>query len=161
VRASRRAESRSGTSTAPRDALWRGIVVKDGKAQAEQPNTTHASADETPISTSGIVPREEHARDASAAARARRHRRRDSHPPRYRALTPYQARLDVEMDDTAVSKVRDPSVSISLDPKKSRLVRLASLLRGSRREAVVSTAVGLVFGTLLVAALAALVRACS
>jgi hypothetical protein len=137
-------------------------VVKDGKAQTEQPNaTTPSSADETPISTSGIVPRDERTPPTDAAARAKRHRRRDSDPPSYRYLTPYQARLDVEMDDTAVSKVRDPSVSISLDAEKSPLLRWVPLLRGSRREAVLSTAVGIAFGTLLVAVLAALVRACS
>jgi hypothetical protein len=64
------------------------------------------------------------------------------------------------MDDTAVSKVRDPSVSISLDAEKSPLV-LRNLFRGNRREALFSMAVGIAFGTLLVAVMAAVVRACS
>jgi hypothetical protein len=134
-------------------------VVKDGKAQDEQPNSVPSQSDETPISTSGIVAKTGAAAEEAAALR-RRHRRRDSDPPSYRYLTPYQARLDVEMDDTAVSKVRDPSVSISLDAEKSPLL-LRNLLRGSRRDAVVSMAVGVAFGTVLVAVIAAVIRACS
>ncbi len=69
---------------------------------------------------------------------------------------PYQARLDVEMDDTAISKVRDPSVSINLDPED---------VRGegdvSRRDAIVSTVVGAGLGALLVGVVILLVRACS
>lgn len=48
--------------------------------------------------------------------RASRSSRR-SDPPSLRNLTPYQARFDVDMDDTAVSKVRDPSASIRLGPE--------------------------------------------
>lgn len=138
-------------------------MVKDGKAQSERPlvGPPEAGADETPISTSGILPRAEAATDEAWKIRASKHRRRDSDPPSYRYLTPYQARFDVEMDDTAISKVRDPSVSISLDAEKSPLFRALALLRGSRREALVSTAVGVAFGALLVAVIAAVVRACS
>jgi hypothetical protein len=135
-------------------------VVKDGKVQGEQPSSAPAPADETPISTSGIVPKTGAARDEASALRTKRRRRRDSDPPSYRYLTPYQARLDVEMDDTAISKVRDPSVSISLDAENSPLLRRI-LLRGNRREALLSMAVGVAFGTLLVAVIAAVVRACS
>ena len=134
-------------------------MVKDGKAQDEQPGSVPEGADETPISTSGIVAKTGAALDEAAALRRRR-RRRDSEPPSYRYLTPYQARLDVEMDDTAISKVRDPSVSISLDAEKSPLV-LRNLFRGNRREAFLSMAVGIGFGTLLVAVIAAVIRACS
>lgn len=134
-------------------------MVKDGKAQEEQPSGPPKGADETPISTSGVVAKVGSAADEAAALSVTRHRRRDSDPPSYRYLTPYQARLDVEMDDTAVSKVRDPSVSISLDAEKSPLL-LKSLFRGNRREALISTAVGAAFGTLLVMVVAAIVRAC-
>ena len=134
-------------------------MVKDGKAQEEQPSSAPAAADETPISTSGVVPKTGAARDEAAGLR-KRGRRRDSEPPSYRYLTPYQARLDVEMDDTAISKVRDPSVSISLDAENSPLLRRI-LTRGNRREALLSMAVGVAFGTLLVAVIAAVVRACS
>jgi len=136
------------------------VVIKDGKAQEEQPQSAPSRADETPISTSGIVSKADAALDEARAARARRHRRRDSDPPSYRHLTPYQARLDVEMDDTAISKVRDPSVSISLDAEKSPL-RRSKLFLGNRREALLSMAVGIAFGTLLVAVIAAVIRACS
>ena len=135
------------------------VVVKDGKAQDEQPSSVPSQSDETPISTSGIVAKTGAAADEAAALRRPR-RRRDSEPPSYRYLTPYQARLDVEMDDTAVSKVRDPSVSISLDAERSPLL-LRSLLRGNRRDALLSMAVGVAFGTLLVAVIAAVIRACS
>jgi hypothetical protein len=134
------------------------VVVKDGKAQDEQPSSV-PRGDETPISSSGIVAKTEAAADEAGALRRRRPRR-DSDPPSYRYLTPYQARLDVEMDDTAVSKVRDPSVSISLDAEKSPLL-LRNLLRGNRREALLSMGVGVAFGTLLVAVIAAVIRACS
>jgi hypothetical protein len=137
----------------------KSVVVKDGKAQDEQPSSVPSQSDETPISTSGIVAKTGAAADEAAVLRRPR-RRRDSDPPSYRFLTPYQARLDVEMDDTAVSKVRDPSVSISLDAEKSPLL-LRSLLRGNRRDALLSMAVGIAFGTLLVAAIAAVIRACS
>jgi hypothetical protein len=131
------------------------VVVKDGKAHAP------AGADETPISTSAVLPKLGAGPDEKAARR--RHRRRDSDPPSYRYLTPYQARLDVEMDDTAVSKVRDPSVSISLDAEKNPLRRVlrSTLFRGNRREALISMGVGIAFGTLLVVVIAAVVRACS
>jgi hypothetical protein len=135
------------------------VVVKDGKAPDEQPGSAPSGSDETPISTSGIVAKTGAAASEAAALR-RRSRRRDSDPPSYRYLTPYQARLDVEMDDTAVSKVRDPSVSISLDAERSPLV-LRSLFRGNRREALLSMGVGIAFGTLLVAVIAAVIRACS
>ena len=135
-------------------------MAKDGKAQDEQPGAAQAPADETPISTSGILVKPGAAQEEAAALRAPRPRRRDSDPPSYRYLTPYQARLDVEMDDTAVSKVRDPSVSISLDAEKSPLY-FRKLFRGNRREALLSMVVGVAFGTLIVALFAAVVRACS
>lgn len=80
--------------------------------------------------------------------------RRDTPP--FRTLTPYQARLDVEMDDTAISKVRDPSVSIVLDgaarsPKQRR--------RSSTTEAAISVAAGVVLGALLVVLAVILLRA--
>jgi hypothetical protein len=137
------------------------IVVKDGKAQDEQPTPAPAPADETPISTSAILPK---TGSASEDSTVRKRRRRDSDPPSYRYLTPYQARLDVEMDDTAVSKVRDPSVSISQEAEKNPLRRVllrSNLFRGNRREALMSMGVGVAFGTLLVAIIAAVVRACS
>lgn len=134
-------------------------MAKDGEAQ-EKPSSVPVPADQTPISSSGIVPKSGAGRDEASMLRARRYRRRDSDPPSYRALTPYQARLDVEMDDTAVSKVRDPSVSISLDAEKSPLL-LKSLFRGNRREALLSMAVGIAFGSLLVATIAIVIRACS
>jgi len=140
-------------------------VVNDGKAPDEHPGAAQpAAADETPLSSSGVVVKPGPTLDETAARHALRHRRRDSEPPSYRYLTPYQARLDVEMDDTAVSKVRDPSVSISLDAEKSPLltsVIRGHLFRGNAREALLSTIVGVAFGTLLVAVVAALVRACS
>jgi hypothetical protein len=135
-------------------------VAKDGKAQDEQPSVALPLSDETPISTSGIVAKVGAAADEAAALGGRSRRRRDSEPPSYRYLTPYQARLDVEMDDTAISKVRDPSVSISLDAKLGPLFP-RKLFRGNRREALLSMAVGVAFGTLLVAVIAAVVRACS
>lgn len=139
------------------------MVVKDGKAQEEQPSSAPARADETPISTSGVVPKLGLPVDDTGKRTERRRRRRDSDPPSYRYLTPYQARLDVEMDDTAISKVRDPSVSISLDAEASPLRRVlrSNLFRGNRREALLSMGVGIAFGTLLVAVIAAIVRACS
>ena len=72
----------------------KAVVVKDGKAQ-DEPSSAPSQADETPISTSGIVAKTGAAVDEAAALK-RRHRRRDSDPPSYRYLTPYQARLDVE-----------------------------------------------------------------
>src|SRR5690348_204311 len=76
------------------------IVAEKRKAPPARGTDKRRHADETPLSSSGVV-----AKGNAPGARARR-----SEPP----LQPYQARLDVEMDDTAISKVRDPSVSISL-----------------------------------------------
>ncbi len=102
-------------------------------------------ADETPLSSSGVVVRPPPGSSESSSAPDRR-RRRDSDPPSYR-LTPYQARLDVEMDDTAVSKVRDPSVSIRLGGDGGAPVAA----RGFRRlDAAASVALGAVLGVLLV-----------
>lgn len=71
-------------------------------------------------------------------------------------LTPYQARLDVEMDDTAVSKVRDPSVSLILEPSAAPRPRKAS---ATRVEALTSIAIGAALGALLVVIIVVLARA--
>ena len=89
--------------------------------------------DAPPSSSSGVR--------AKQAASLRRN------TPPFRQLTPYQARLDVEMDDTAISKVRDPSVSIALGdsdlvPKRRKQTRLV--------EAAISVSAGVVLGALLV-----------
>ncbi|HVW24668.1 MAG TPA: hypothetical protein VHC69_04830 [Polyangiaceae bacterium] len=72
-------------------------------------------------------------------------RKRESYSA-YR-LTPYQARLDVEMDDTAVSKVRDPSVSLILEPSIAPRPRKPP---ATRLEAAMSIAIGAALGALLV-----------
>jgi hypothetical protein len=88
-------------------------------------------------------------------SRAHPHKISDD-PPSFRGLTPYQARLDVEMDDTAVSKVRDPSVSISLGAEHS-LGEKASP-RAWSRDAVASVFIGTLLGALLVVTLAIVAR---
>lgn len=105
------------------------------------------------ITSSGVV-----AKGEPPGEPPRSRPRRDSEPPSYRHLTPYQARLDVEMDDTAVSKVRDPSVSLRLSPEE-RLARRARRYRD--RSPVASLVLGAVWGALLVLVTVALHRACS
>jgi hypothetical protein len=107
-------------------------------------------AEETPISSSGVRLTE------SAPVPAPRRKAEGSESSSYR-LTPYQARLDVEMDDTAVSKVRDPSVSILLGPNGERPVRAPTRLM--RVDAVVSVVIGTALGALVVVAIVAAARA--
>jgi len=85
----------------------------------------------------------------------KRPKRRDSEPPSFRKLTPYHARLDVEMDDTAVSKVRDPSASLRLGPSRNRRRAVGS------RDAILATAFGALLGVLLVTAVALVAHACA
>lgn len=80
--------------------------------------------------------------------------KRDSYSA-YR-LTPYQARVDVEMDDTAVSKVRDPSVSMILEPSMAPRPRKHS---ATRVEAMTSIAIGAALGALLVIIIVVIARA--
>lgn len=87
-----------------------------------------------------------------------RPRRRDSEPP---GLTPYRARLEVEMDDTAVSKVRDPSVSISLDVDEILPLPEARKSSSPLLEPVYSVALGTVFGAMIVALIVFIVRSIS
>jgi hypothetical protein len=129
------------------------VAAPHGRPPSKEPESRAPSEDDaehTPVSSSGVVVRTEPR--TAAGAGAPRKRRRES----FRPLMPYQARLDVEMDDTAISKVRDPSVSINLDPED---------VRGegdvSRRDAIVSTVVGAGLGALLVGVVILLVRACS
>ncbi|HVU03985.1 MAG TPA: hypothetical protein VHE30_19635 [Polyangiaceae bacterium] len=98
------------------------------------------------MSTSGVVVRSQHAQ----------HQRR-SEPP----LQPYQARLDVEMDDTAVSKVRDPSVSISLSAEGFVPERRPERTERLRGEAIRSVVLGTLLGALLVVLTVLVVRAFS
>lgn len=85
----------------------------------------------------------------------KRPKRRDSEPPSFRKLTPYHARLDVEMDDTAVSKVRDPSASLRLGPSRNRGRAVGS------RDAILATAFGALLGVLLVTVVALIAHACA
>jgi hypothetical protein len=66
------------------------------------------------VSSSGVVRTAANPRCPDASAPPRR--ARGSEPP-LRDLTPYRARLDVDMDDTAVSRVRDPSASLRIGPE--------------------------------------------
>jgi hypothetical protein len=84
---------------------------------------------------------------SSSGIRARHGASLRRNTPPFRPLTPYQARLDVEMDDTAISKVRDPSVSLvlgdaELSPRRKK--------RSGLVEAAISVAAGVVLGALLV-----------
>jgi hypothetical protein len=92
---------------------------------------------------------------ALRAPRSGRRSGRDSEPP---PLTPYQARLDVAMDDTAVSRVRDPSVSIRIGSEPFAL-RSVENRRSRRLDAAASVALGAILGALLVVSVVALVRA--
>jgi hypothetical protein len=119
--------------------------VTNGRDASRGSGKVGASDDAVPapISESGV-------RAANAPARR--------HTPTFRPLTPYQARLDVEMDDTAISKVRDPSVSIALGADAALHPRGD---RGRRRfvEAAVSLGVGVVLGALVVVLVVLAVRA--
>ena len=117
----------------------RGIDVAGGQASD--------LADGTPSSASGIV-----LRDGGGAAA-----RREAEPRSWRSLTPYQARLDVEMDDTAVSKVRDPSVSIRLGPDRNLGQQAGRPVRA--REAAFAIVIGVALGALLVVAAVIALRA--
>jgi hypothetical protein len=121
----------------PRERGKKRIVAepKNTPRGRGSPPSSPPGADRTPISTSGVVPR----RNAPGS------RPRRSEPP----LEPYRARLDVEMDDTAISKVRDPSVSISLSAEG--LLPLPEPPRSPRKlDAVYSIALGTLLGALLV-----------
>jgi hypothetical protein len=112
-----------------------------------------SSPDKTPLSSSGVVVKrseEEQPPPSSSPVL-----RRDSYSA-YR-LTPYQARLDVEMDDTAVSKVRDPSVSLVLEP--SAVIRSPQKGPDRRLEAIASIALGAALGALLVVVIVLIARA--
>lgn len=103
----------------------------------------------TPLSSSGVVVKNQGGvGDVPVASAVKR----DSS---YR-LTPYQARLDVEMDDTAVSKVRDPSVSMILEPSFAPRPRRHS---ATRVEALTSIAIGAALGALLVIIVVVIARA--
>jgi uncharacterized protein YjeT (DUF2065 family) len=111
------------------------IVAERRNAPPARGSDKRRHADETPLSSSGVV-----AKGTAPAVRAR-----SSEPP----LTPYQARLDVEMDDTAVSKVRDPSVSISLSAE-GLLPILAPRRARKPLDAVYSIVLGTLLGAVLV-----------
>jgi hypothetical protein len=74
------------------------------------------------VSSSGVVRTAANPRHPEAPLPHRR--ARGSEPP-LRDLTPYRARLDVDMDDTAVSRVRDPSASLRIGPE-GELIELPS-----------------------------------
>ena len=104
----------------------------------------------TPLSSSGVVVKNQGGvGDVPVASAVKR----DAYSS-YR-LTPYQARLDVEMDDTAVSKVRDPSVSLILEPSAPRPRKPSA----TRVEALTSIAIGAALGALLVVIIVVLARA--
>jgi hypothetical protein len=125
-------------------------VASDGKRPRHADVEAPYRPEETPLSSSGVVIR----RSADASGAARKRRQFDSE----RALTPYQARLDVEMDDTAVSKVRDPSVSISLAAEDVLRVR-PSRPPPRATDAVLSVLIGTAIGALVVVAVVWLIRA--
>lgn len=103
-------------------------------------------ADTQDVTASGIVPSGDSGVDSPRSKRSS-----------LRFLTPYQARLDVEMDDTAVSKVRDPSVSLRVSPED--ILPTTGRTRGWGP--VASLALGTAGGVLVVLLLAYLVRACA
>lgn len=111
-----------------------------------------SSADgKTPLSSSGVVVK---GTGEAASVPVASARKRDGFSA-YR-LTPYQARLDVEMDDTAVSKVRDPSVSLILEPSAAPRPRKPS---ATKLEAAMSIAIGAALGALLVIIIVLVARA--
>jgi hypothetical protein len=133
------------------------VAPTDGGATVEPVPTESTSP---PISASGV----------RLAEGKKAFRLRDSAPfavpgrePHFRPLTPYQARLDVEMDDTAISKVRDPSVSIALGADAALSPREGSRLRSRRSsraiDAAISVSVGLVLGALMVVLTVLVLRA--
>jgi len=131
-----------------RESRYERSVANDGKSPRRGGVEAPYRPEETPISSSAIVIRR------SASPEAQQRRRRDADL----ALTPYQARLDVEMDDTAVSKVRDPSVSISLAADGL----LGEGPRSSRRRApsaVASVLIGTAIGAFVVVAVVSAARA--
>jgi hypothetical protein len=121
------------------------VAVKNESAPKGKSLSPRRAADRTPVSSSGVV------------ARAPRARPRDSEPP---DLTPYQARLDVEMDDTAISKVRDPSVSISLDAA-GMLPLSPPPAPVPRFRPIYSIALGTLLGALIVALMVLVAQALS
>jgi hypothetical protein len=141
------------------------VAISDGSLPEppDKERSDAAHADETPISTSGVVVRddtrvpEESGIELTAAASGepnpRPFKRVDSDAPSFRELTPYHARLDVEMDDTAVSKVRDPSVSLRLGPARG------ARLRASPKQALIATSLGALIGVLFVVIVALFIRA--
>jgi hypothetical protein len=123
-------------------------------SQPDADGAGEALPEDRPSSSSSVVPRSTREEEAKSRPRIRRPA---SEPPSFRRLTPYQARLDVEMDDTAVSKVRDPSVSISLEAEP--LLDRPRRAGGLSRDAIASVALGLLLGALAVVAFALALRA--
>jgi hypothetical protein len=111
---------------------------------------------ETPLSSSGVVARKPEDEPVDPPPMSDPLPRRRDSDPSYR-LTPYRARLDVAMDDTAVSKVRDPSVSMVLGP--SSAIRPREKASAKRLEAVASVALGAALGALLVVIIVLIARA--
>ena len=105
----------------------------------------------TPLSSSGVVAKDTGGVTDVPVASVRKQGGYSA----YR-LTPYQARLDVEMDDTAVSKVRDPSVSLILEPSATLRPRKPS---ATGLEALTSIAIGAALGALLVGIVVVIARA--
>jgi hypothetical protein len=131
------------------------VSGSDRSAERPPKGVVQATGDETPISSSGVMVRAE----ASPAPASRRKKGSGDSEPPSAWLTPYQARLDVEMDDTAVSKVRDPSVSLLLgagDAITSKPPPRPAPV--SRLDAIRSVAVGTLLGALLVVTVVAVAR---
>ena len=82
----------------------------------------------------------------------------DSDPPSFRPLTPYQARMDVEMDDTAISRVRDPSASITIGPEGGIIDFSRVRTRVAKVFSASSVAFGATFGIVLVVVLFAILE---
>jgi hypothetical protein len=133
------------------------VAAKNESAPKSTSSRSRSETDRTPVSSSGVVVRSGSQGSRPGFSARAGSRRRDSEPP---ALTPYQARLDVEMDDTAVSKVRDPSVSISLDAD-SLLPIPSPPSTPPRFQPVYSVVLGTVLGALIVMLLVLLARALS
>lgn len=133
------------------------VAAKNESAPKSPKSRSHSEGDRTPQSSSGVVVRSDNRESRSGSRTPARGRPRDSEPP---TLTPYQARLDIEMDDTAVSKVRDPSVSISLDAD-SLLPIPEPRTPPPRFEPVYSVVLGTVLGALIVMLVVLLARALS
>jgi hypothetical protein len=118
----------------------RGVKANGRDTRGEPPGAVPSASSPPRSSESGIRP----AVKPPAPAR-----RRENSTPNFRELTPYQARLDVEMDDTAISKVRDPSVSIALGADASLPPRRRTQ-RVRFRDAALSVGAGVVLGALVV-----------